>query len=112
MFEDRRDDLQLAAAVRAMRLVDLEHPLEQLGPAQPHWAVIGARRLALDWRCGLRGWFGLLRLYLRAQFGVGCQNAMEANQVQSGAWNQRSQPLHELQRRQARGAWSRRAKRS
>jgi len=27
LFQDRRDDLQLAAAVRAMRRVDLEDPL-------------------------------------------------------------------------------------
>ena len=31
-FQDRRDDLQLAAAVRAMLHVDLEHALEQPSP--------------------------------------------------------------------------------
>jgi len=61
-------------------------------------------------RCGRHGWFGLLRHHLRhhqrAQLGVGCQNAMEANQVQPRSGHQRSQPLHELQRRhhQVRGA--------
>jgi hypothetical protein len=38
MLEDHRDDLHLAAAVRAAFQVDLEHALEQLGPAQTHWA--------------------------------------------------------------------------
>jgi len=51
LLHDRRDDLQLAAAVRAVRHVDLEDPLEQLSPAQPHRAVMGARRLALGGRC-------------------------------------------------------------
>jgi hypothetical protein len=32
-FQDRRDDLELAATVRAVLHVELEHPLEQLGPA-------------------------------------------------------------------------------
>ena len=32
LLQDRRDDLQLAAAVRAVFQVDLEHPLEQLDP--------------------------------------------------------------------------------
>ena len=35
-FQDRRNDLQLAAAVRAVLQVDLEDALEQLDPAQPH----------------------------------------------------------------------------
>ncbi len=81
LLEDRRDDLQLAAAVRAVRHVDLEHALEQLGPAQPHWAVVRARRLAFGGRCGQRGWFGRLGLWrhhLRAQLGVGCENAVLA----------------------------------
>gem|GEM_PF-4336838 len=91
LFEDRRDDLQPAAAVRAVRHVDLEHALEPLGPAQPNWAVMGARRLALGGRCSLRGCFGFLRHHLRAQLGVG---------------HQRSQALYEVQRRhhQVRGA--------
>ena len=55
LLEDRRDDLQLAAAVRAVRHVDFERALEQLGPAQPHWAVMGGRCLKLGRRCGLSG---------------------------------------------------------
>ena len=41
-------------------------------------AVMGARRLALDRRCGLRRWFGFLRHHQRAELGVGCENAMGA----------------------------------
>jgi len=33
LLPDLRDDLQLSAAVRAMLHVDLEDPLEQLGPS-------------------------------------------------------------------------------
>jgi len=33
-LEDRRDDLQLATAVRAVVQVEIEHALEQLGSAQ------------------------------------------------------------------------------
>jgi len=70
-FQDHRDDLALAAAVRAVLHVDLEHALEQLGPAQPHRTMVRTARLALrGWR-GLRGRLRLLRHYLGAQLGVG-----------------------------------------
>ena len=39
-----------------MRHVDLEHGIEQLSPAQPHWTVMCTVRLALG------GWRGLRRL--------------------------------------------------
>jgi len=78
---------------------------------------MGARRLTLGRRCGLHGWFGFLRHHQRAQLGVRCENAVvraagvrslraaklrghQTDQVQPGPWHQRSQPLHELQRRQ------------
>ena len=51
MFQDRRHDLQLAAAVRAVFQTEIEHALEQLGPAQPHRAVMRAVRLALGGLC-------------------------------------------------------------
>ncbi len=35
----------------------------------------------------------------RPQFGVGCENAVEANQVQLGSGHRRSQSLREFQRR-------------
>ena len=92
-------------------------------PAQPHWAAMRARCLTFGGRYSLRGWFGFERHHLRAQLGVGCENAMpaqrgsahfaqrsyaasKANQVQPRSGHQRSQPLHELQRRhhQVRGA--------
>ena len=115
-FQDRRDDLELAATVRTVLHVDLEHPLEQLGPAQPHQAVMRTARLALGgWR-GLRGRLSLLRHHQRTQLGIRCQNTMvraagvrslretklrghQANEVQPRPGHQRSQPLHELQRR-------------
>ena len=43
LFQDGRDDLHLAAAVRAVLQVEIEHALEQLAPAQPHRAVIRLR---------------------------------------------------------------------
>jgi len=80
------------------------------GPAQPNWAVVRTGRLAISGRCGLRGWFGFLRHHLRAQLGIGRENAVvrslreaklrrhQTNEVQSGARHQGRQPLHELQR--------------
>ena len=44
LLEGRRDDRQLATAVWAVFHVDLEHALEQLGPAQLHRVVVRAVR--------------------------------------------------------------------
>ena len=77
LLKDRRNDLQLAAAVRAVLQVKIEHALEQLGPAQTHRLVMHAVRLALGGRRGLGGSLGLLRHHLRAQLGVGRQHAMK-----------------------------------
>jgi hypothetical protein len=81
LLQDRRNDLQLASAVRAVLQVEVEQALEQLGPLR---------------RTGR--WC--------AQLGVGGQHAMEPNQVQTRAGHQRRLPLNELQRRndQMRGA--------
>ena len=68
-FQDRRNDLQIATAVRAVLQVEIEHALEQLGPAQPHWAVMRADHFALGGLCFLRGRLGLLRHHQRAQLG-------------------------------------------
>ena len=76
LFEDRRDDLQAAAAVRAMLDVDLKYAPEQFGPAQTRWAVMHTERLTFGWRCGLRGLFGFLRHHQRAQLCAGCENAV------------------------------------
>ena len=72
-------------------------------PTQPHRAVVRTARLALGaWR-GLRGCLSLLRHLLRhhqrAQLGIRCQNTMEPNELQPRPGHQRSQPLHEIQRR-------------
>ena len=53
--QDRGGDLQLTAAVRAVREVDPGCALEQLGPAQPHRAVVRAVRLSLGGLCLLGG---------------------------------------------------------
>ena len=51
LFQDGSDELQLTAAARAVRQVDLEDALEQPGPAQPHRAMVRTVRLALGrWR--------------------------------------------------------------
>ena len=115
LLEDRGNDLQLAAVVGAVIHVDLEDPLEQLGPAQPHRVVMLTARRGLGRRCGMRVLLGLLRHHQRPQLGVGGQYAVvraagvcslreaklrghQTDQVQPGAWHQRRQPLHELQR--------------
>ena len=65
LLQDRRDDLELATAIRAVRQVELEHPLERPGPAQPHRSVVHTVRPALVRLC-LLGWrLGLLRHLLR-----------------------------------------------
>jgi len=68
--------------------------------------MVRALRLAVGgWR-GLGGLLGLLWHHHRAQLGIGCQHAMETDQVQARPGHQGSQPLYELQRRhhQVRGA--------
>jgi len=82
-LHDHGNDLQRAAAVRIMLQVDLEDP-----PA----TVVRLLRA--------------VRHHPGTQPGVGHQHPMEADQVQPRPRHQRSQPLHELQRRhhQVRGA--------
>ena len=77
-------------------------------PAQPHWVVMRADRLALGGRRSLGGRLGCLRHHQRTQIGVGYENAVKADQVQPGARHQRGQALHELQRRHplVRGAFA------
>jgi len=51
LLKDGGDDLQLAAAVRAVLEVEIKHALEQPHPTQPHRAVVRTVRLALGrWR--------------------------------------------------------------
>ena len=85
LLEDRSKDLQLTVSVRAALYVDLEHALEQLGQAQPHWAVERANRLALDGQCGLGRRLWLLWYSLGAQLGVGCQDAIERAPLRGSA---------------------------
>ena len=80
-FQDRRDDLEFAATVRAMLHVDLELALEQRSPAQAHRAVVHTVRPAIGgWR-ELTGRLDLLLHNQRAPHGIGCQHTMESDQV-------------------------------
>ena len=47
LLQNGRNDLQRAAAVQAVLQLEVKHALEQLGPAQPHRAVMRAVRFAL-----------------------------------------------------------------
>ena len=74
----------LATAVWTLLQVEVEHPLEQLGPAQPYWVVVRAVRIALGRRSFLGCRLGrlrhllrhLLRHHQRAQLGVGRQDTV------------------------------------
>ena len=46
LFNGGRDDLRLAAAVRAVLQDELKHAFEQPRPTRPHWAVVRQVRLA------------------------------------------------------------------
>ena len=74
-------DGAIAAALRAVLEVDLEHALEQLCPAHARWPAMRTVRRA---RRGLRRRSALdrpLRHHLRAQLGVGRQHAVKADQL-------------------------------
>ncbi len=64
-LQDRRDDLQLAAAVRAVLKVEIEDALEQTGPARAMWPVRTVCLARVRLRC--RGGFVIFWHYLRAQ---------------------------------------------
>ncbi|HYN60230.1 MAG TPA: hypothetical protein VET87_11840, partial [Rubrivivax sp.] len=72
----------MSSPPRAVPQVEIEHALEQLGPAQSHRAVVRTVRVALSGPCSLSGRLGRLRHHQRAPLGVGCQHTMEADQVQ------------------------------
>ena len=102
LFQDRRNDLQLTATIRAVLQAEIEHSRKQLGPAQPYRAVVSAVRLAREAHqfLGRRLW--LLRLLSRhhqsAQLGVVRQHGKKAGQVQTRSLRQGYQLLHKLQR--------------
>lgn len=102
LFQDRRNDLQLTATIRAVLQAEIEHPRKQLGPAQPYRAVVSAVRLARKAHQFLGRRLGLLRLLSRhhqsAQLGVVRQHAKKAGQVQTRSLRQGYQLLHKLQR--------------
>ena len=75
-LQDRGDNLQLAAAVRAVLHVDLEHALEQSRPADARRPAAQVIRLVfLRFRSGSTVVIVPCRHHLRAQLGVGCQHA-------------------------------------
>ena len=71
-FQDRRDDLQLTAAVRAVLQVEIEDALEQPGPTEPHRAAVRAVRFAGGGYRRLGGRHRIVWNHLGAQLGVGC----------------------------------------
>ena len=81
-FEDGGDDLELATAVRAVLDVDLEHALEQPGPADPHWPGVCAAGLARRLLGFTGSLLGAMRHYQCPQLGVRRQHPVEANQMQ------------------------------
>ena len=81
-FFDGSDDFHITATVRTVFDVDIEHPFQQSGPADAgsrRWAscltVLISRIIGIDYF--VRDDFGTV-------FDVGCQYAMEANQVEPG----------------------------
>ena len=71
---DGGDDLQSAAAVRAVLHVDIEDPFEQPGPAQARCFSLGTGVIGR----GLGGTLWRSGNDFTAQLGVGCQHSMEA----------------------------------
>lgn len=78
----RNDDIQLAA-VGARRQTEIEHPQQQLGPAQPHRRVVHAGRLAHDRPCCGLG-FGLMRHHRRAKRGSATPANVSGQSLQAG----------------------------
>ena len=74
LFQDRRNHLQLTATIRAVLQIQIDHPSEQLCPAQLHRAVVRAVRFSRGEHRFLDRRFGLLQYLLRhhqsAQLGV------------------------------------------
>ena len=78
--------------VRAAVGTVIEHPFEQARPthARGRWAMrLSVLGCLLRWTRNDRS----------AQLGVGCEHAMETNQMQPRTRDECGQPLHELQRR-------------
>ncbi len=82
------DDSEFAATLRAVFEVELEHALEQAGPAHPRWCAVRmfVSRFALRWA----------RHDRRTQPGIGREHAVKADQVQARAWHQSGPRLARL----------------
>ena len=94
-LNDCGDDLQGAAARWAAFDIDLEDPLEQACPTQAC-----RRRLRVGAIASLFGRIVHGTGHDRsAQLGVGCEHAVEADQMPPGTGNERGEPLQEFQRR-------------
>ena len=90
---DGGDNLQVAATLRAVFEVDIENVFEQ--PRPPHTR-----------RCFMRVLGRIIAGFLRcarhdrgAQPGIGREHAVKTDQMQARTRHQRSQALHEFQRR-------------
>ena len=87
------DDLKIAATLRAMFDIDIEHALEQARPLQPR------RRAVRVFVCGLAGILRWARHDRGTQPGIGREHAVESDQMQARSRHQGGQALHEFQRR-------------
>ena len=94
-IDDGGDDLQATPAARAVFDIDIEHALEQARPTHARRRALGVRVIECVLGCLLR-W---TRNDRRPQRSVGCEHAMEANQMQPRTRPQCRLALHELQRR-------------
>jgi hypothetical protein len=86
--------------MRAVFDIDSEDPFEQAGPTHARQHTRGVSVMGCVWVLMLR-W---ARNNLRAKLRVGCEYAMEADQMQPRAGHQRGQALHEIERRHHRVA--------
>jgi hypothetical protein len=81
--------------------LSMSKTLEQPRPGDAVWPGPNRLDIALAGHCDFGGpllYLGLLRHQQRTQPGVGCQDAMEPDEMQARPRYQRRQPLHEFQR--------------
>ena len=90
-FFDRGDDLQVAATLRAVFAVDIEHAPEQTRPAHAR------RRTVRVFACGLSGILRRAGHNCGTQPGIRGQHAVKADQMQARSRHQRGQAPHEFQ---------------
>ena len=90
---DGSDDLQVAATLRAVFEVDIEHAFEQPRPAHARRCFMRVVGRIID------GFLRWARHDRGAQPGIGCEHAVKTDQMQARTRHQRGQALHDFQRR-------------